>query len=201
MGNIAHVVGREILDSRGNPTVEVEVTLASGAHGRAAVPSGASTGTREAVELRDGDPQRYLGRGVLQAVQHGAQTMENFCAHAQGFCKATGTYGQNHKFLDIHVVISMGAAIEKIHHRYWHDPSIRAANISIQWQATLYRRRFRYCQRSPKDRIGTQTSLIVRAIQGDQRGIDLRLCRGLHPEQGSGDLTIHVLHGLQDTAS
>src|SRR5437879_10898220 len=70
MGNITHVVGREILDSRGNPTVEVEVTLASGAHGRAAVPSGASTGTREAVELRDGDPQRYLGRGVLQGVQH-----------------------------------------------------------------------------------------------------------------------------------
>jgi len=70
MGNVTHVVGREILDSRGNPTVEVEVTLASGAHGRAAVPSGASTGTREAVELRDGDPQRYLGRGVLQAVQH-----------------------------------------------------------------------------------------------------------------------------------
>jgi enolase len=70
MGNITHVAGREILDSRGNPTVEVEVTLASGAHGRAAVPSGASTGTREAVELRDQDPQRYLGRGVLQAVQH-----------------------------------------------------------------------------------------------------------------------------------
>jgi enolase len=70
MGNITHVVGREILDSRGNPTVEVEVTLASGAYGRAAVPSGASTGTREAIELRDGDPQRYLGRGVLQAVQH-----------------------------------------------------------------------------------------------------------------------------------
>ena len=70
MGNITHVVGREILDSRGNPTVEVEVTLASVVHGRAAVPSGASTGTREAVELRDGDPQRYLGRGVLQAVQH-----------------------------------------------------------------------------------------------------------------------------------
>jgi enolase len=70
MGKIAHVVGREILDSRGNPTVEVEVTLTNGAHGWAAVPSGASTGTREAVELRDGDPQRYLGRGVLQAVQH-----------------------------------------------------------------------------------------------------------------------------------
>src|SRR5262249_58332212 len=70
MGNVTHVVGREILDSRGNPTVEVEVTLDSGAQGRAAVPSGASTGTREAVELRDGDPKRYGGKGVLKAVEH-----------------------------------------------------------------------------------------------------------------------------------
>ncbi len=67
---IAQVVGREILDSRGNPTVEVDVTLASGARGRAAVPSGASTGTLEAVELRDGESQRYLGKGVRKAVQH-----------------------------------------------------------------------------------------------------------------------------------
>ena len=67
---ICHVVGREILDSRGNPTVEVDVFLDSGAWGRAAVPSGASTGTREAVELRDADPSRFLGRGVSQAVQH-----------------------------------------------------------------------------------------------------------------------------------
>ena len=60
--------GREILDSRGNPTVEVDIALASGAFGRAAVPSGASTGEREALELRDGDKKRYLGKGVLQAV-------------------------------------------------------------------------------------------------------------------------------------
>ena len=65
---IASVHGREILDSRGNPTVEVDVTLASGASGRAAVPSGASTGEREALELRDGDRKRYLGKGVLKAV-------------------------------------------------------------------------------------------------------------------------------------
>ena len=62
--------GREILDSRGNPTVEVEVTLQSGAVGRAAVPSGASTGEREALELRDGDKKRYLGKGVTKAVAH-----------------------------------------------------------------------------------------------------------------------------------
>ena len=67
---IRHVAGREVLDSRGNPTVEVDVILASGAWGRAAVPSGASTGTREAVELRDADPNRFLGRGVIKAVQN-----------------------------------------------------------------------------------------------------------------------------------
>ena len=70
MSRIAHIVAREIIDSRGNPTVEADVVLASGAVGRAAVPSGASTGTREAVELRDGDKKRYLGKGVLKAVNH-----------------------------------------------------------------------------------------------------------------------------------
>jgi enolase len=68
MSAIIDIHGREILDSRGNPTVEVEVTLESGASGRAAVPSGASTGAHEAVELRDGDTQRYNGKGVLNAV-------------------------------------------------------------------------------------------------------------------------------------
>ena len=67
---IEDVVGREILDSRGNPTVEVEVTLMDGSMGRAAVPSGASTGVHEALELRDGDKSRYLGKGVLQAVEN-----------------------------------------------------------------------------------------------------------------------------------
>jgi enolase len=68
MTAIVHVHGRQILDSRGNPTVEVDVRLASGAFGRAAVPSGASTGEHEAVELRDGDPSVYLGKGVTKAV-------------------------------------------------------------------------------------------------------------------------------------
>jgi enolase len=68
MIRIKDIRGREILDSRGNPTVEAEVWLMDGSHGRAGVPSGASTGTREAVELRDGDPSRYLGKGVLKAV-------------------------------------------------------------------------------------------------------------------------------------
>jgi enolase len=70
MGQIANVHAREILDSRGNPTIEVEVTLASGFVGRAAVPSGASTGENEALELRDGDKKRYLGKGVLKAVEN-----------------------------------------------------------------------------------------------------------------------------------
>ena len=67
---IEHIKGREILDSRGNPTVEVDIFLVGGIRGRAAVPSGASTGEHEAVELRDGDPKRYLGKGVLKAVQN-----------------------------------------------------------------------------------------------------------------------------------
>src|SRR5215468_3342094 len=67
MTRISDIRGREIIDSRGNPTVEADVILESGAVGRAAVPSGASTGTREAVELRDGDKNRYLGKGVTKA--------------------------------------------------------------------------------------------------------------------------------------
>ncbi len=70
MSSIVDVVAREILDSRGNPTVEADVLLESGAMGRAAVPSGASTGSREAIELRDGDAGRYGGKGVLKAVEH-----------------------------------------------------------------------------------------------------------------------------------
>lgn len=70
MSSIVEVIGREVLDSRGNPTVECEVILESGAVGRASVPSGASTGSREAIELRDGDKSRYLGKGVLKAVEN-----------------------------------------------------------------------------------------------------------------------------------
>ena len=70
MSSIVDVVAREILDSRGNPTIEADVLLESGSMGRAAVPSGASTGSREAIELRDGDAKRYGGKGVLKAVEH-----------------------------------------------------------------------------------------------------------------------------------
>ncbi len=68
MSQISVIIAREILDSRGNPTIEAEVTLSTGEVGRASVPSGASTGSREAVELRDGDKDRYFGKGVLKAV-------------------------------------------------------------------------------------------------------------------------------------
>ena len=75
MGQITNIHAREILDSRGNPTIEVEVTLASGFIGRAAVPSGASTGENEALELRDGDKKRYLGKGVLNAIDNVNKTI------------------------------------------------------------------------------------------------------------------------------
>lgn len=81
MPRMIGIHAREILDSRGNPTLEVDVELKSGAFGRAAVPSGASTGTREAVELRDGDPSRYGGKGVLKAVGH---VNEEICAALLG---------------------------------------------------------------------------------------------------------------------
>ncbi|MBK5189754.1 MAG: phosphopyruvate hydratase, partial [Gemmatimonadaceae bacterium] len=75
MSEIVDITAREILDSRGNPTIEADVLLESGAMGRAAVPSGASTGEHEALELRDSDPKRYLGKGVLRAVQHVEETI------------------------------------------------------------------------------------------------------------------------------
>ena len=78
MSEIIDVYGRQVLDSRGNPTVEVEVTLDDGSFGRAIVPSGASTGEFEAVELRDGDKAVYGGKGVLKAVDH----VNNECADA-----------------------------------------------------------------------------------------------------------------------
>src|SRR3954464_15763190 len=70
MSAIVDVIAREILDSRGNPTIEADVVLESGVSGRAAVPSGASTGSKEAIELRDGDAARYMGKGVSKAVEN-----------------------------------------------------------------------------------------------------------------------------------
>ena len=70
MSAIVDIIAREILDSRGNPTIEADAVLESGVSGRAAVPSGASTGSKEAIELRDGDEARYFGKGVLRAVEN-----------------------------------------------------------------------------------------------------------------------------------
>src|SRR3546814_5796462 len=87
MTSIARIHAREMLDSRGNPKLEAEVTLADGSFGRAMVPSGASTGSKEAVELRDGDKTRYLGKGVLKAVENVnetiAQALQGFDADDQ----------------------------------------------------------------------------------------------------------------------
>ena len=81
MTAITDIIGREILDSRGNPTVEVDVILEGGARGRAAVPSGASTGAHEAVELRDGDKKRYSGKGVGKAIDAVNGEMCPICGH------------------------------------------------------------------------------------------------------------------------
>ena len=103
---IIKITGREILDSRGNPTVEVDVLLESGVMGRAAVPSGASTGIHEALELRDADNKRYMGKGVLKAVENinkkiapVLERMKNFCPHSQTFSKAISSDRTDHKLL------------------------------------------------------------------------------------------------------
>ena len=97
MSTILDLAAREILDSRGNPTVECDVTLASGASGRAAVPSGASTGEHEALELRDGDGNRYGGKGVLKAVRN----IEETIAPAIHGMDATDQVGIDRTLLDL----------------------------------------------------------------------------------------------------
>jgi enolase len=119
MSNIAEITGRQVIDSRGNPTVEAEVALADGSRGRAIVPSGASTGEHEAVELRDGDKQRYQGKGVLKAVEHVngeiADALANWDAADQRgldqkMIELDGTENKSRLGANAILAVSMGAA-------------------------------------------------------------------------------------------
>ena len=119
MSAIVDIIGREILDSRGNPTVECDVLLESGVMGRAAVPSGASTGSREAIELRDGDQERYLGKGVLKAVENIntkiAETVLGLDATEQAFLDRTlndldGTHNKAGLGANATLAVSMAVA-------------------------------------------------------------------------------------------
>ncbi|NMG15962.1 phosphopyruvate hydratase [Aromatoleum bremense] len=119
MSAIVDIIAREILDSRGNPTVEADVLLESGVMGRAAVPSGASTGSREAIELRDGDAARYLGKGVLQAVENVnteiSETLIGLDAEEQAFIDRTlieldGTENKSRLGANATLAVSMAVA-------------------------------------------------------------------------------------------
>ncbi|HEX4325211.1 MAG TPA: phosphopyruvate hydratase [Burkholderiales bacterium] len=119
MSAIVDIIGREIMDSRGNPTVECDVLLESGVMGRAAVPSGASTGSREAIELRDGDKDRYLGKGVLKAVEHInteiAEAVAGLDANEQAFLDRTmieldGTENKSRLGANAMLAVSMASA-------------------------------------------------------------------------------------------
>ena len=119
MTQIEIIIAREILDSRGNPTVEADVILESGARGRAAVPSGASTGEHEAVELRDGDKSRYAGKGVLKAVDNVneliAPELEGMDASEQreidtAMCELDGTANKSKLGANAILAVSMAAA-------------------------------------------------------------------------------------------
>lgn len=125
---IAAVEAREILDSRGNPTVEVDVKLEDGSLGRAAVPSGASTGTHEARELRDGDRNRYLGRGVMKAVQNVKTTLQNAVKGLDALdqstvdtalIKADGT--SNKERLGANSILGVSLAVSKAAAQYSHE--------------------------------------------------------------------------------
>ncbi|MCK9507227.1 MAG: phosphopyruvate hydratase [Pigmentiphaga sp.] len=119
MSAIVDIIGREVIDSRGNPTVECDVLLESGAMGRAAVPSGASTGSREAIELRDGDKSRYLGKGVLKAVENVnteiAEALMGLDAQEQAFVDRTlidldGTENKGRLGANAMLAVSMAVA-------------------------------------------------------------------------------------------
>ena len=97
MSSIVDIHGRQILDSRGNPTVEVDVTLADGSFGRAAVPSGASTGVHEAWELRDGEPKVFLGKGVSKAVNN----VNDILARELGGMDALDQAGIDHRMIEL----------------------------------------------------------------------------------------------------
>jgi enolase len=139
---ISRIIGREILDSRGNPTIEVDVHLASGATGRAAVPSGASTGQREALELRDGDKTRYLGKGVRTAVSHVNGEIAKALVGQEGDLRALdmrmiqldGTpnksrFGAN-AILGVSMAAAKAAAVEAGVPLYGYFASLRGASVS-----------------------------------------------------------------------
>ncbi len=132
MSLIENIVGRQILDSRGNPTVEVDVTLVDGSQGRAAVPSGASTGAHEAWELRDGDKSKYLGKGVLKAVENinttivealiGADAMDQLAVDAQ-LRELDGT--PNKKNLGANAILGVSLAVAKAAANFTQQPLYR----------------------------------------------------------------------------
>jgi enolase len=141
MSWIEHVLGREILDSRGNPTVEAEVVLADGEIGRAAVPSGASTGEHEAVELRDGDKKRYGGKGVLKAVQNIndviAPALQGFDALDQAEVELDGTSNKSKLGANALLAVSMATAraaaaqLELPLYRYLGGPNSRTLPVPL----------------------------------------------------------------------
>ena len=141
MTEIAAIHAREILDSRGNPTVEADVVLADGSVGRAAVPSGASTGEHEAVELRDGDKTHYLGKGVLQAVENVesilAPELTGMDAANQRLLDATmisldGTPNKGRLGANAILAVSMAAARASAN-------ALESAAVSLSWRRECFR--------------------------------------------------------------
>ena len=171
MTAIVEVLAREILDSRGNPTVEADVLVESGAMGRAAVPSGASTGSREAIELRDGDAQRFFGKGVQKAVEHvnteiceailGLDVSEQ--AHIdQVLIDLDGT--ENKGRLGANAILAVSCAVAKAAAEESSLPLYRYLGGGLGAG-----------DRHGEDRVGAQPRLVLRAVEVDQHLVDVRL--------------------------
>ena len=141
MFDIEFVCGREVLDSRGNPTVEAEVVLSGGAVGRAIAPSGASTGSREALELRDGDADRFGGKGVLRAVEHIngplAEAVEDFDARDQlgvdqSLIDTDGTDNKTSMGANAMLAVSLATANgDHIRGNVRHEHTVNRVNVGV----------------------------------------------------------------------
>ena len=193
MTKIVEIVAREIVDSRGNPTVEADVHVAGGVMGRAAVPSGASTGTREAVELRDGDKSRYLGKGVRKAVANangelrsallGRDVRDQAGLDAR-MIELDGTETKSRLGANAILAISLAAAHA-------------AARASRQGLYRLLGGSAGARHRHRQQRVGAEARLVLGAVQIDHGTVDEGLVLDVEPDNGFADFGVDMFDGFQ----
>ena len=141
----------------------------------------------------------YAGNGNLSILQDFLQAVEHLCAPAHSFFHAGGRYGDDHKFLNVHIIAGMGTAVKNVHHRYRHHFGVGSADIAIQADTLGLCSGLGAGQGNAQDGIGTQAALVCRAVQPDQYFIDPGLIGYIHTSQCRGDLPGNSLHSLGNT--